>query len=202
MAYAPKSSVEQWRGSVAELAGGYPVSYLLGLMDRLSGGNDQFEGRLGGRGLYQIHPNTADALDLDPAALWDPDTNIAIAVRLLKERSSEIQGKDPSMAAERPGDLGLLTTASYLWGPGTILPLISAGVTAGEVFAELDPKVGEFAVDVFNRALAYRTDLAPSNGEPEPKPSAEKPSPLGPLLWVLGLSGVALGAFFLVRKER
>lgn len=202
MAYAPKAAVNEWRASVAELAAGLPVPFLLGLMDRLSGGDPDFEGRLGGRSLYQIHPNTAQRLDLDPAVLWEPETNIAVAVRLLRDRSAEIQQADPTMASQRPGDLGLLTTASYLWGPGIILPAITPGVTAAEVFAALDPAIGEFAIDVFNRAQAYApaepgNAMVPSNGTADPPERSVWQS----ALWILGFAGVGLGIWFLV-KER
>lgn len=201
MVYAPKPAVEAWRSVVASLAGALPVSFLLGLMDRLSSGDADYEGSLGGRGLYQIHPNTAERLGEDPAVLWDPEANTEIAVALLMQRSLEIQGRDPTMASQRPGDLALLTTASYLWGPGTILPLVTSGITAAEVFSKLDAKVGQFAVDVFARAEAYTADIEPSNGQVagEPAPAG---SPLTPLLWIAGLVGVALGAFFLLQQPK
>jgi len=202
MTYAPKPAVEQWRSLVSELAGPLPVSFLLGLMDRLSSGDDAYEGSLGGRGLYQIHPNTATALGEDPAVLWDPESNTEIAVSLIMQRSQEIQAKDPTIAGQRPGDLGLLTTASYLWGPGTILPKVTPGITAAEIFSQLDAKVGQFAVDVFARAQAYTTPaepdtaIVPSSTEPESKASALKP-----LLWLAGIAGVAVGAFFLFNPK-
>lgn len=204
MVYAPKSTVEAWREVVAVLAEGIPVSFLLGLLDRLSSGNENYEGRQGGRGLYQIHPNTAERLGIDPASLWEPENNISIAIDLLRERGREISSIDPAMATERAGDLGLLTTASYLWGPGIILPQIRPGVTAAEVFAVLDPDVGEFALDVFARAQAYENGdgaIVPSNGVPPVEPPTEKPSILGPLLWIVGITGVALGVWVLVKEQ-
>lgn len=202
MAHTAKANVERWRGMVADVSGPMEVWYMLGLMDRLSSGNPDFEGRLGGIGLFQIGPNTARILEIDPEALWTPEFNASVAVQLLASRAQEINEKDPQMVVDRPADLTLLTTASYLWGPGTILPALQPGDTAAEVFSRLDPQIGEFAVDVLRRGAAYQEqpngDMVPTNGE---EPPAEMPSIWSALAWIGGISLVGVGLWFAFRKS-
>ncbi len=199
-----KASVEQWRSMVASVAGALEVWYLLGLMDRLSGGTSTFEGPLGGRGLFQIHPNTAARLDMDPDDLWDPTVSTQVAAQLLATRAAEINEQDPQMVVDRPADLTLLTTASYLWGPGTILPAINPGDTAAVVFSRLDPDIGEFAADVIARGQAYQEqpgDVVPFEPEPEPGPAAAAPSLWRTLAWVIGIPLVGAGLWYAFRGD-
>jgi hypothetical protein len=200
-----KASVEQWRDLVAAAAGRLEVWYLLGLMDRLSGGRADFEGSMGGRGLFQIHPTTAERLGLDPGDLWEPNLNTQMAAQLLATRAQEINAKDPQMVLDRPADLTLLTTGSYLWGPGIILPALQPGDTAAEVFSRLDPDIGEFAADVIARGQAYQDqpgDLVPFEQDTDAGPAAEGPSFWRVLAWVVGLPLMGVGVWFVVDSFR
>ena len=182
---------------VANAAGALEVWYMLGLMDRLSGGNPDFQGSLGGVGLFQISPKTAERLNMDPADLWEPRINTEVAAQLLSTRALEINERDPQMVVDRPADLTLLTTASYLWGPGIILPELQPGDTAAEVFSRLDPEIGAFAADVIARGQAYQDqpgDLVPFD-EPELE-AAPGPSLWRTLAWVVGVPLVIGGVWF------
>ena len=101
---------------------------------------------------------------------------------MLRRRANEIVERAPGISS---GDLGLIAIASYLWGPGTILPYVEPGDTAASVFAKLgDPEVEQFALDVFQRAAAYTpTSMQPSNGNAVEQPKKE-PSTLRMVLYL------------------
>ena len=195
------STVEQWRALVDRHRGGLPTPVLLGLMDKVSGGQPQKVGSADARGLYQIHPSTAAGLGVNVVQLFNPADNIQAAVALLRTRSEQLLDVVPTLA-QRPEDLTRLTLGAYWYGPASTLAALKAGAsTAAAVFqrASNGAQLAAFADDVLQRATSYS-----SNQSPADLPPGSVGASTGPR-WGL-LAGLALlvggvGYWWITREE-
>jgi len=151
------TAVEQWRDLANRYRGELPAAILLGLVDRVSGGDPSKVSASGARGLYQIHPGTAAKLNVPAEELLDPATSTHTAVRLLTQRAAELAAASPALEA-RPEDLLEMTLAAYWYGPAAILSALRAGATSSaQVWASAagGEKMRTFAADVLERSGRY-----------------------------------------------
>jgi len=161
------AQVEIWREPVTLHRGGFPVAFLLGLMDKVSGGDPLFENQQGARGLYTMHPATAARVGVsNPDLLYDSEVAITSAVELLKQRATQLIGAAPWLQ-NNPEDFSRLLAASYWYGPANVLDALVAGASsANAVFyaAPAGDTMGTFADDVLSRALLYQDDAEHKTG--------------------------------------
>jgi hypothetical protein len=221
--------VEFWLDAVEFARGSIPAAFILGLIERLSNGNAGLIGPAGGRGLLQIHPDTAAAFGATADDLLDPAANIEVGSQLIETRGAQLVEADPTLGqAERGADLGRLTMAAFWFGPAAIIAAINRlgpGATAAQVLGQPGlEQAAAFVGDLEGRVNRIDAELAgvdppagsvgpdvvpPRTGPTETEPPtdlvATGPGPaIGGrrLLWIVGLGAVAVGAFFLLRKGK
>lgn len=207
-----KDTVLRWADTIELNRGAWPAALLLGLVDRLSGGDPELVNRYGAKGLFQIHPDTAAQLGVDPDNLVDPDTATIAAVALLDDRQGQIKNAIAQAAQWDATDdqVLALTLAAYWYGPAKIVQAIVAGhgPRPADVFRQLasGQHMADFVADVLARAAEYETHIAPAaNGQPangQPANGQPKASPGRTLLGLAIAAGVIGLGIWAVKQSK
>lgn len=199
-----KDTVTRWADTIEVNRGAWPAALLLGLVDRLSGGDPELVNRYGAKGLFQIHPDTAAQFGVDPDELFDPDLATIAAVALLEDRKEKIKNALARAAMwDATDDQALaLTLAAYWYGPAKIVQAIVAGhgPRPADVFRQLasGQHMADFVADVMARAAEYELHLAPvaTGGEPangQPAKNGKPNASLGRTLFGLAIAAGVVG---------